>query len=79
MIIFRLRIIIEIEQEEWNKKCYFYNQNVIKANTQPKRNDLYCFKDYTKDFDRVRDEQMLEILQKIGLPGKYNRVICNFN
>lgn len=38
--------------------------------------DLYlCFIDYTKTFDKVRHEELMNMLEETNINGKYIRII----
>lgn len=55
-----------------------FAMQVLVQRCQDMNKDVYlCFIDYEKAFDRVRHQQMLEILQRVGLDNRDLRIIAN--
>ena len=44
---------------------------------QKKRNIFFCFIDYTKAFDNVKHEKLIQIVHKVGILKHGIRIIAN--
>src|SRR5688572_27524666 len=70
--IFRLRMMSErVTQMNTEKE-------IQKEEIKKKKKKLYlCIVDYQKEFDRVKHDKLVEVMEKIGIPELERRLIIN--
>ena len=55
----------------------FCISNIIQKHIQVNKELYTCFIDYSKAFDRIHHQQLIESLEKVGIDGKDIRIIAN--
>jgi len=77
MIKTRNKIKPEISEEQCGfvegkgtANAVFILRNIIERSVEIQQDLHLCFIDYTKAFDKVRHEELINILEKINIDGK---------
>src|SRR5688572_20154176 len=70
--IFQLRVISESVTQINTEK------EIPERESKKKKKKLYlCFVDYQKEFDRVKHDKLVEVIEKAGIPELERRLIIN--
>ena len=86
VILNRIKEVIDIEVDEAQfgfrpgrgTREGIFSFNILAQKHIEVQKELYiCFIDYAKAFDRVKHENLIECLNKIGIDGKDVRIITN--